>query len=230
MGRRFTAASNDNIHVGTTAGLAGFDYRYGTVAVWCHVVTYPGGFAALLATNVGSGDSFYWGFDGVNMGCWDGTATNTMSTGMPAADTTALFGTTKATGSVALRGHVYIPSTNTFAHNDFTGLTRDSAAVTSLTIGAGSSGGGDASDVEMHEAAMWPGVVMSDSEWARLARTRDWGRLGPGFHCRFTDGKEAPVDMTSSLGRYRVKQTSRSGTSRGVKRHPSGGYPPNRRR
>lgn len=227
MGRRFTAASNEMIHCATTPTLAGFDYRYGTTAAWVNVVSYPGGFAAILCTNASSGACFNWGFDGTVMGCWDGGGMQHGST-PPSAGTTFLVGTSKATGSVPLRSHMYVPSTNTFTHADFGGVTGDSAAVTSLTLGANSTG--DFADIELFEAAMWNKTVMADGAWERLARTRDWGRFAPDFHKRFTEKDEAPVDMSTSLGRFRVRQSSRTGTTRGTRRHPMGGSPPNRRR
>lgn len=234
MGRRFTAASSERIQVGS-AGLAGFNFLFGTFAAWVNITSYPtgGNYGAFATTNAGSGACFEASIvAGTLKDLFDGT--NDRTAAGPTAGATVLVGTTKASGTATARTHLYVPSTNTWTHGTYSGTSVNSATVTALTLGNeqdSNTAGLGSLNAEVWQIAMWSALVMSDGEFERLARTRDWKRLGPDFFDSWSDGREQG-DMANTLGRFNVRQTGRTGTTRGTATRPPGmgTYPPRHRR
>lgn len=222
MGRRYTGTSSEYVHF-ATAGLAGLAYTYGTWALWCNIVAYPTGYGAFLCTNSAVGATFEMtDVPGSLLDIFDGTTDRT-ATG-PTAGVTALIGTTKATGTQTARSHVWVPTTGVMTHAAYSGTNVDSGTLTALTLGnesATATSPNGPINAEMFEVALWNKVVMTDSEWERLARWKDWSRFAPDFWHRDSDGREVG-DISRTLGRFQAKQTARSGTSRGAAAAPPG--------
>lgn len=220
MGRHFVGGSAENIYV-TSGGLKGFSFLFGTFAAWVNLTSYSGD-QGIVVTNDVSGARFALYLSaslGNAFDYWDGS--NDRSAAGPAAGVTTLIGITKASGTQTARSHKWVPSTGTMTHAALNGTSVNSAATASLAIGAGSIIGIDAFTGDMWQVAMWNAVVMSDGEWERLARWSDWSRFAPDFYHRDSDGREVG-DMSRTMGRYKVTQTSRTGTSRGTLTPPPG--------
>lgn len=221
MARRFTRASSERINIGS-AGLAGLNFQWGTIAVCAYDVTNPGAAAgmAYVGTNQFTGDLAYIGI-GNNLADWyDGTTERVGSTAVEIAEPLVVVAT-KASGSATPRFHKYRFNTNTWLHENGDGANVDGATATSFTLGAEADSSPFAAlDAEVWAIGIWPSRVMTDSECERLARG-NWLNYGPAFYEQWTDGREVG-DMVTTLGRNRSRQTSRTGTTRGAQKPPPG--------
>lgn len=216
MARRFTASTSDRIYIGA-AGLAGLNFTFGTFACVIQFVTLPA-FGTILATNEESGASFTIYAAGTTSRIYDGTSERdgpTLTTGVQ-----YLYAFTKATGTATGRFHIYRFNTNTWTHQAASGTSVNSAANTSVAIGAYADATSDNLDAELWAIALWQGVVMTDSETEELSRGR-WLETSPTFFEQWTDGREVG-DMPRTLGRQPARQTARTGTTRGVQPQPAG--------
>lgn len=221
MGRRFTSASNERIHVGTAAGLAGLNFLFGTFAVVATRASSGATTNSLMATNNGSGACF--GIFVVNadtVGTWDSANVRTSTFTLPISTDPFMLVHTKATGTVTPRVHRLVFGTGVWTHEAMSGASVNSAANTSVTIGSNSTTSTEPWDGEIWAMALWSGIVMSDLEVERLSRGR-WAELSPDFYMPF-DGSREVGDMTTSFGTCRVAQTARTGTTRGVLPKPPG--------
>jgi hypothetical protein len=219
MGRRFTTASAEFIDFTGSTFLNGFDFRYGTMAICCWMQTNSG-FQAYLATNYATGNCADWDTNAGVPALDDGTIGRTATTAVGTGKHVVVV-MTKTTGSTTARMHTYTFNTRTWLHQNTNGASNDSAVNTSLTIGAvGTVAGNDNLDAEVWAVAAWPKIVMSDSEVERLARG-NWGQLEPGFHVQFSDGREFG-DVGTTLGRFNARESTKSGTTRGVQKPPPG--------
>lgn len=220
MGRRFTSASNERISITTAAGLAGFDWRYGTIACTVNVVSSPGIDAVWFCLS-SSGAVFQPYLDSANdSNIWNGSVDTSAAGVTLTAGTTHTFSITKATGSVAARAHRYVHNTNTWTHAAFGSAQADAAATVDMTLGNDPTFA-EPFNAEFWHFAVWSGLAMSDTEVERLAKTPDWRRLAPDFFVQWTDGRNTG-DMLQTLGRYQVRQTARTGTSAGTATAPFG--------
>lgn len=224
MGRKFIGASSNRIHVGTAAGLAGFDFRWGTLAMCLNLASTPGvGVGcALFSVNGGTFEvTINNSGTGAQVDVWDNTIDRTALTGSFATNTHYVLVFTKATGAATSRLHLYVFSTNTWTHVNASGTSADAAANTSLTIGSDSdSASVEPLDGEVFAVGAWPAYVLSDLEVERLSRG-DWGWLNPGFWDQWDTSRDSG-DMLTTLGRYPVKQTARTGAVRGTLAPPPG--------
>lgn len=226
MGRRFTAASNERIYVGS-AGLNGLDYRYGTMAALFYRVGDTGHSETLVSTNDANaqcadlnivGAFAGSGLDPIDL--WDGTSDRT-GTGNVNLAKNYLGAITKATGTATARSHLYDFGANTWTHAALSGTSVDGSAVTSLGLGGfADANGSDQLDSEVWAIGLWNKVVFTDSEVERLARG-NWLSLEPSFYEQWSDGREVG-DMARTLGRYPARQTTRTGTTRGAQKPPPG--------
>lgn len=219
MGRRFVVASAHYIDVRSAAGLAGFDYRFGTIAFVVNFAALPATGASMdVYTNDATGASVDVGINTIGgvtgADFYDGTNNPIALAGAFAINTTYLLAFTKATGTTTGRAHLYVFSTGTWTHAALSGTAVDGAAVTSLSIDDPTGDTAAGLDGEMFAIAMWNGYAMSDLEVERLATGR-WERWNPGFYDLWETSRDNG-DMVNTLGRYRVSQTARSGALRGT--------------
>lgn len=226
MPRRFTAASSERIYIGT-AGLAGLDFAYGTLAVCLWIVSVSVNSQALLATNDGATTGVEWyihgtGTNGSDLSWYGTTNVDSFSTLAVTTGENLLVAITKATGSVLPRAHMYKFATGAWTHGDCASNIGDAATATALCIGAfANAGSSDHLDGELHACAAWNKLAMSDLEVERLARQPDWSRFAPDMYESASDGRDVG-DMMTTIGRYRCKQTARTGTTKGVQSPPPG--------
>lgn len=219
MGRRFTTGSNERIIVGTAAALAGFDFRYGTIAVVVNIVSFVDGAMFSVNKETGASVDFATGGGGADIYWYDGT--NARLGPLPTVGVTYVMAATKATGTALPRFHTWQPSTNVWTHTDANGTSPDSAAVTFMGIGSSDDAAAqNPLNAELFAVAAWNKVVMTDSQVERLSRGR-WAEQEPDFLAEFAHGRDVG-DMTSSIGRYGVKQSARTGTTRGTAKPPPG--------
>lgn len=222
MGRRFTGASSERIQIGS-AGLAGFNFNYGTVAVCGYLVSHTvygaylatnGGTLELSVTDTAAGDGRVAWFDGVQ----EDRSTTSLTNGEAAIKVW-----TKATGAVLARLHIFRFTTGAWVHETgtFGGAANDAATTTAVTIGSfADAASSDPLDEEIWAIATWPNVVMSDQQVERLARG-GWASTEPGFLEEWAHGREVG-DMGTTIGRNPVRQTGRTGTTRGAQPPPPG--------
>lgn len=230
MGRRFTAASNERVYVGA-AGLGGLNFTFGTFAAVVNFASFTAA-GTILATNDQTSPSFTCYFaSGNGLKYYDGTTdTLLIASGSFSTAVTYVIAVTKATGTATARSHLYVPSTNTWTHAAAAATTVNSATNTSLSIGTfADNTARDPIDADIFAVALWQGVVMTDSECERLARG-NWANSAPDFHEEWIQHGHELGDMTSTLGRRTVKQTTRTGTTRGTTRPPAGFRPAVQRR
>lgn len=217
MSRRFTAASNERIAIGS-AGLAGFNFTYGTFAVVANNFSLPAN-ASYFSTNNATGACANFALSSGVMALYDGNLSRTgqtLSTGV-----TYVFGFTKATGTATARHHSYNPTTNAWTHQAASGTNVDGATATILVLGAfADATASEPIDADVFAIGFWQGVVMTDSEFERLARG-NWLNYSPDFYEQWTDGRDTG-DMMTTLGRRGSKQTARTGTTRGTTKPPAG--------
>lgn len=227
MGRHFSGSlANQSIAFGT-GGLGTFSFAFGTTAMWINRASTPTNWATPVATNLGSGACYDLELTSAgNFDYWDGSNDRTTSTGYPGNGVTALIGTTKGTGTVAGRAHSWIPTTGVMSHSALSGTSVNGAAVTSLTYGADrttSAVGSGPYDGDIFELAMWSSLAMSDQEWERLARWKDWSRFAPDVWIRESDGRDGLNNVQRTMGRQRLRQTtSGTGTTRSTTTPPPG--------
>lgn len=227
MGRKFVLASGNYLEVGT-AGLAGFDYRFGTIAAVLNFASLPGvsTSADFFATNHSAGACVDFSLSNsagtVSLDLYDGTNTRQAFGGAFSTGVNYLLAVTKATGTATGRVHMYVFSTNTWTHAALSGTSVDSAANTALTLGAADASGSTSFGLngDMFAVAAWSGYAMSDQEVEQLARP-DWGRSNPSMW-DFWDTSRDGGDMMNTLGRYNVRQTARAGGLRGTVSPPAG--------
>ena len=215
MGRLFTSASSHRIQVGS-AGLGGLDWRFGTMAVCCQFTTL-GGDVTILSINAASAE---WYMAGQTPTMFNGSDSAAPTTIVLTA-TPVLLAVTKATGTIAPRSHYYRFSTGVWLHEAMNTAIADAPANTALTIGSESDAASQLPlNGEIWALGMWPGYAMSDLEVERLA-AGDWGRRNPGFWDQWDTSRDN-ADMATTLGRYPVKQTARTGATRGTLAFPGG--------
>lgn len=226
--RRWTQSTDDRIYIGT-AGLNGFDFRFGTFAVCGQWVSLGAADQTIMMGNDAAGTCCGIGIQGTSgqIFWWDGSADGRavgteLVTGEP-----IILAATKPTGTSTVRTHRYRFNSNTWAHIDLTVNTTthpDGAAMTSFSLGSDKDAAGTSLDAEVWSFAAWSGYAMSDLEIERLSHVADWGRLNPSFYRPFPAGRNSG-DMASSLGRYPCRQTTRTGTAAGVQKPPPGFRP-----
>lgn len=218
MGRLFTAGSSHRIQVGST-GLAGFDFRFGTIAACLNFTALPAA-GTIMASNATSGASFDFYQSAAELHWYDVSNDRSASMALATA-TTYIIAATKATGSATPTFHKYVFSTNAWTHTAGSGTNVDSAANTSVTIGSfQDAAAADALDATVFAIGAWSGYVMSNAEVERLVNP-NWGRFNPTMW-DFWDTSRDNSDMSSTLGRYLVKQTARTGAARGTVAPPPG--------
>lgn len=217
MGRLF---SSSWITVGTAAALSGFDYRFGTFAA-CVQFSAVSSVQVLASTNNTTGACFWLGHvdTGGGFRCYDGSG-NCDSGIDPVTGTPYVVVVSKATGTATPRFNVYRFSTNVWTSANGGTTQVNSAANTSLVLGAENSSGTNPLTATVFAVAAWPGYVMSDSE-VRLLTAPNWGRLNPGLW-DFWDTSRDNGDMLSTIGRYPMKQTARTGAARSTVAPPPG--------
>lgn len=228
MGRRFARASGNYIEIGTTAALAGFDYRFGTIAAVLNFASLP-----VIATSndffctnhsVGACADFSVNNNGgtISFDYYDGTNGRNAFSGAFSTGVTYLLAVTKATGTATGRAHMYVFSTNTWTHAALSGTNVDAAANTTLTLGAADNTGSTsfAFDGDLFAIGAWSGYAMSDQEVEQLVRP-DWGRFNPSLW-EFWDSSRDSLDLSGGLGRHRPVQTARVGGLRGTAAPPPG--------
>lgn len=221
--RRFTAASSERIYVGST-GLGGFDWRWGTIAAVVHFPTLSGA-ETIVAFNDSNAADFYMNSSNSALRLYDG-ATGSDSLGPTiSAGVTYVCGVSKATGTVTPRFHVYTATTGVWSHSDGASTVADSAQTTSIGIGSfADASASDALNGELGAVAAWPSWSMSDQEFERLARG-NWASRSPGLLVEFISAQDSVGDLPRALGRHRVAQTSRTGTTLGAAAKPAGWRP-----
>lgn len=219
MGRRWTAASVDRVEIGT-AGLAGLTYTFGTWAAVIRRMVDTGANEVNMATNGNVGASATWGLSTADVQALHDGTTQVTAAGTIAVNLTKLIGFTKASGTATARFHQYDFASGTWTHVAASGTSVNGAALTTLSLGAANAAGASPASCEMWALGIWQGHVMTDTEFRRLVRG-DWERFSPSFYTTFSDGREVG-DVMTSLGRFRSKQTARTGTTRGVVRPPPG--------
>lgn len=214
MGRRFTAASSEREYYGA-AGLAGFNFTHGTLAAMVNFVTFVTA-GTIFATNDQTNPSLtlYTASTSSEMRLFDGVTDNAGMTAL-ATGVTYLLGFTKATGTATARYHVYRADTNAWTHGAFGGTNVNGATTTSMCIGSyANSNATDALNAEVFTVGAWQGLVMTDQEFQRLA-AGNWPNLGVDFCEQWNDGDDTG-DSVGSIGRYRCRQTARTGTTKGT--------------
>lgn len=220
MGRRFTAASNERIFCGS-GGIAGLDYRYGTVAVVFNLVTATAAGTLVAVNGAASGaqcDIYCTSGPPVSVHYYDGTSDRTLATIV--AGTTYLIVVTKATGTATPRYHLYNYTDRSWTHANGSGTCVDSGATTALSFGCYANGSNDPLTGELFAAGLWSRLVMGDGECERLARG-DWLRQGPDFYRQWRRS-DINLDMRTTHGRYKVRQTARTGSTQGTVAEPVG--------
>lgn len=215
MGRLFTAASSDRIQVGS-AGLNGFNFLYGTFAV-CTYIVGSATFDCYYASNGGTHELLT---SSGKMAWWDNVSEADGATNV-ATGAQMILVWAKNSGANLPRFHQYRFATGAWVHENGNHSEVDAATVTSVTLGAFTdAAASDALDSEVFAMAAWNKVVFSDSEVERLPRG-NWLNLAPDFYEQWSDGREVG-DMTRTLGRYPMRQTGRTGTTRGAQKPPPG--------
>lgn len=221
MGRLFTAASSHRIQIGS-AGLAGFNLTYGTVAA-CVQHTTVSGLQTYFCTNAAASNCFDFVANGTALEFFNANASDpnvTAAVGLVAGEP-ILVAITKATGNSTPTMHYYRFSTNTWVHTAANAARVDGSTVTSVTIGAfQDSTASEHLNGEMFAVAAWPTYAMSSAEIERLA-PGDWGRWAPPFWYQFDTSRDNG-DTGRSLGRYPTIQTARTGATRGTAKPPAG--------
>lgn len=236
MARRFDGTANG----WAVVALAGFtDGTYGTTAALVYLSTYTQNGPVMF---LGSSDfvdvvdtlNVYGGTTPFGAGRWNATAG--VDCIGPDALTTGkwlLVVTSKATGTVAVREHVYTFNTGTWTHSNSSATSADysGAAPVSATIGGINSSTftitGDIGCV-----AMWSKRVLTDSEIERLPQGR-WDLMEPAFLVEYPSGVDFPAQTQCDFGRGRGRQSSvGSGVTRTPQTDPPGFRfsPANRRR
>lgn len=231
MGINFNG-STDSLTIGS-AGLQGFDMRFGTIAVVLNLASVPASNSGIFITNLGSGGciDFYIAGTGRFMGWYDGTTFRESTIAVPLNET-VILAATKATGTATARMHMYQPSTNVWTHANTAGTNVNSAANTSVMIG--DSTATIPLFCDMFQIAAWARpTFQTDNSCERLSRTPnwDWLRHHPEFYWRFTNKRES-LPVIRSVGRFRCYNTAKVGTSVGAIQAPGGfgSSPVNRRR
>lgn len=216
MARRFTSGSSERIVVSAASDLAGLNWTFGTFAAVMYRSADTGTFETILTFN----NAFQFLIDNADILTLFVSPNNRTMAGTISTGTWYLFVVTKATGTATPRGHRYVFNTNTWTHANFSGTHPNAGTTTRLDFGSFNSAGSEFLSSEVLAYGIWPTQVMTDSECERLARG-NWPSLSPAFYAQFGDGREVG-DMAATLGRHRIKQTSRTGTTRGVQRPPAG--------
>lgn len=140
-----------------------------------------------------------------------------MWNGAASADSTSTFanskwyiwGVTKATGTTNPRAHVYDFTTATWTHENFAGTLADSSGTGATQHGIGfDQAGSEANSPDAHIlcAAAWKSRVLTDSEFARLARGL-WDLSGPDMLLEFPSGRDNLNRTTIDQSRNRMRQT-----------------------
>lgn len=223
MSRHFTRASDEFIASTTAAGLAGFVFTWGTMAVAFQVASVSGSAHTLCKVYGGTrAADMYVGNPEINY--FTGTTADTVSNGFGltvVANTPMIGVVAKAAGSATPRHSLYNFPTATWTHVNGDSVQDDSDS-TSWITGAYQHdfASADQLDGEIWAIGVWPKIAMTDSEVERLA-AGDWLRYQPAFYEQASDGHEVG-DMARTLGRHRVSQTSRTGTTRGAVKPPPG--------
>lgn len=229
MGRRFTAASSERIQIGS-AGLNGFNFNFGTFAVCGYLISHTT-YGSYFAVNGGTSEISVTDTGGV-LAWFDGISEARGITAVTLNESMVLVWT-KATGAVLPVGHLYKFSTGVWVHeslNTGSPSVADAATTTAVTIGSYQDAGStDPLDAEVWAIAAWPSLVMSDQQVERLARG-GWASTEPTLHEEWVHGREVG-DMGTTIGRIPVRQTARTGTTRGAQPPPPGfGFSISRRR
>lgn len=221
MGRRF-GGTTDSITMSTTASLAGFNYTFGTIAAEINFQSVAAANSGVMVTNLGVANcaDMYVAGTTNRLGWFDGTNFRESTIVVPLNET-IFIAITKATGTATPRAHMWRPGTNAWSHIDTGGTSPNAAATTHLMMG--DSTNTIPLSAEIFQIAAWQGVAMTDSQVERLMSVslHNWARFEPGFYARFDQGRDAG-DMSFTSGRNRVRQTSRSGTTRGTIKAPAG--------
>jgi hypothetical protein len=159
------------------------------------------------------------------IGYWNGAASvDTFgSTPQASANVWQLIALTKATGTTAVRMHLYSWPTHSWAHNDAAGTISNSAG-TGLTehgVGGFSEASGNGDLIGTLAAAMvLNSRVLSDQEIERLPRG-NWYQWAPDLLVEYPSGRDNPSSVRE-LSRNRMRQTASAGTSRSALRDPPG--------
>lgn len=216
MGRKFTAASSERIQV-AAAGVGGLNFTWGTFAA-CLQLTTATAFQTIFSMNAGGAIEWEINASGVPdifVGS-PSTAITAVPTGVP-----VVIAATKATGFVGTFFHLYRFDTNVWVHEGGSASLPDAAATTAVTIGSESDAASQQPlNAEVFALAVWPQQVLSDLEITRLS-SGEWARWNPGF-LEQCDWGHDQGDMLHTMGRYRTKQTGRTGTTRGTLKAPGG--------
>jgi hypothetical protein len=211
--RRFARASSERIYIGS-AGPA--DFRWGTIACVFNAVTLVAA-GTLLATNDATAAStdLYLSSDPPNdtIHLYDGT--NDAAGPAINAGTTYLVGMSKTSGTVAPRFHVYSEAGG-WVHADGSVACVDAGLTTSVGIGSyANAAAQDAYDGDIGAIATWPSWAMSDQEFERLLKG-NWASRSPSLLFEFFTAQDSVNDAPHNLGRARIQQTARTGTSLGT--------------
>jgi hypothetical protein len=221
VGRHFTSP-NDIIVISTAAHLAGFNYTSGTGAVVAEHVSLPAGGEQWVSINTPTSTfeaavNSFWDADSPTY--WDGANGRTATSITIPTNEQILLAWDKFAGTAVARFHLYRFRTNTWVHANTNGTNVDSTTVSQMCLG-GNADDTTSIDADVWAIGIWPDHAMEDGEVERLAKG-NWLNYNPAFYEQWSDGREVN-DMTRTLGRYPVRQTSRSGTTRGVNVPPPG--------
>lgn len=218
MGRLFVAGSSNRIQIGT-AGLSGFNFLSGTIAICLQFVTLPAA-GTFLASNASSGASLDFYQSTTDLHHYDVTNDRSATSSLVTA-TTYILVDRKAAGTATPGFSIFRFSTGAWTHLTASGTNVDSATNTQATMGSfADASASDALDATVFAIAAWPQYAMSTLEAERLV-SPNWSRWRPTLW-DFWDPSRDNSDMTSSLGRLNVKQTSRTGAARGTVQPPPG--------
>lgn len=221
--RRFTSASSERIVIGST-GLAGFDWRWGTMAAVFNCTTIVPAGTIVSLNNAATGIDFYTSdLSSGSVRLYDGSGDSNGPT--ITAGVTYLGGFSKASGTATPRFHMLNTATGVWTHADGSGTQTDSSATTIVTFGSyQDASASDALNGELGAVACWHGWAMSDQEFERLAKG-NWASRSPGLLVEFISAQDSVGDMPRTCGRNRVMQTARTGSTLGTVAKPAGWRP-----